>query len=83
MKEAEILNWKPITAQAPKDGAVVWLRNEIMDRAVHGRWTEYTSNYGTKSMQWVLVRDFDQFMPMPPGTLIVPSEWAPIEGTKP
>lgn len=67
--------WKPINT-APKDGTVIEVRNNLThDTKVTAKWAEYTSSWGTKSMQWVVVRDYDDFMPTPSGSLCSPSEW--------
>lgn len=72
------MEWQPIET-APKDGTVLLVKNRVMDRAVEARWGEYHSRAVPKTtMQWVLVRDPDRFMPLPPGTLVIPDVWSPL-----
>lgn len=67
--------WRPIV-EAPKDGTQVFVRNKhTHDMKILASFGDYTSDFGTKSQQWSIVRDFDKYMPLRPGTLVMPEEW--------
>jgi hypothetical protein len=67
--------WRPIS-DAPWDGTEVFVRNKLThDMKILAAFGEYTSDFGSKSEQWTIVRDFDKYMPLRPGTLVVPTEW--------
>lgn len=77
---AEAANdWQDI-ATAPKDGTVVRVRNAVMadDMVIDARWGHYTTSWGRELMEWVIVKDHDRFMPMRPGTLVIPTQWRPL-----
>jgi hypothetical protein len=78
--------WQSIET-APKDGTVIRGRNSQIQHwktpYVEVRWGTHTSQFtGGKTKQWVVVRDFEKFMPMRPGTLVCPDEWQPINDSK-
>lgn len=70
-------DWQPIDT-APKDGTVIEVKNNQMDREVQAKWGDYKSPWGTPSMQFVLVKDHDRFMPIRPGSLVIPDFWRPL-----
>lgn len=67
-------DWQTIDT-APRDGTVIEVKNPVMDGPVLAKFSDYKSSYGSKSKQFVLVRDPDRFMPLPPGTLVIPTHW--------
>jgi len=70
-----VKKWKPIKS-APKDGAVIRVKNPCMDHPVLARWGQYRSSWGSISDAFVLVEDEgEKFMPMRRGSLIIPSQW--------
>ena len=75
--------WKDIKT-APKDGTVVRVKNGAMQHPVLAKWAKYKSTSPALSFipakdQWVLVKDeHEKFMPLPPGTLVIPDQWQPI-----
>lgn len=70
------MTWNKDMSAAPRDGTVVLVKNAMMTEPVEARWGEYRSRVVPNvTMQWVLVRDSDRFMPLPPGTLVRPDEW--------
>ena len=76
-------DWKPIKT-APKDGTVVRVKNGVMQHPVLAKWAMYKSTSPALSfipakMQWVLVKDeHEKFLPLPPGTLVIPDQWQPV-----
>lgn len=67
--------WRPVI-EAPKDGTQVFVRNKLTTgMKILASFGEYVSDLGTKSQQWSIVRDFDKYMPLRPGTLVMPDEW--------
>ena len=69
--------WQDIST-APRDGTVIDVTNDAMkDWSVNAKWGEYHSPWGRIFDEFVLVHDFDEFMPMRPGSLIVPDKWRP------
>jgi hypothetical protein len=72
--------WQPIET-APKDGTVIRVRNPMTrndDMTLDAKWGHYTTPLGREVMEWVLVKDHDRFMPLRPGTLVIPTEWQPL-----
>lgn len=67
---------------APRDGTVISVKNRQMDSHVEARWGKYTNCVGNTSDQWILVKDHQRFMPLPPGAMICPDEWWPLEHSK-
>ena len=66
--------WQPIET-APRDGTVIDVTNDAMkDWSVNARWGKHTF-MGRTTDDFVLVKDFDEFMPLPPGRLICPNRW--------
>jgi len=72
------MDWQPIET-APKDGTVVLVKNAVMTEPVEAMWGAYYSPFSQRlASQWVLVRDPDRFMPLPPGILVIPDVWMPL-----
>jgi hypothetical protein len=70
--------WRDISI-APRDGTVIDVTNSVMDEkgwSVNAKFGKYSA-WGKTYDEFVLVRDFDEFMPMRPGTLICPTKWRP------
>lgn len=71
--------WKDITT-APKDGTVIRVKNESMDHPVKAKWGKYFSRVTGKTYdEFVLVEDETDFMPLPAGTLVIPTLWQPAQ----
>jgi len=70
------MEWHLIDS-APKDGTTIEVKNDAMDAPVLAKYGEYRSPWGTLSQQFILIKDFDKFMPLPPGTLVIPTHWRP------
>ena len=79
-------DWRSINS-APKDGTVVWLRNDVMKgnqtrfTKVRGHWGEWTSPV-TGNTHTVWVSDFTDLGPgdfFAAGNLVYPDEWMPID----
>jgi hypothetical protein len=67
--------WRPID-EAPTDGTQVFVRNKLThDMKILASFGDYISDFGSQSQQWSIVRDFDKYMPLRPGTLVMPDEW--------
>ena len=62
---------------APKDGTIIRVKNDVMDHPVLAMWGKYHSKVTGKTYDdFVLVEDEgEKFMPLPKGTLIIPSHW--------
>lgn len=70
--------WRDIST-APRDGTVIDVTNDSMkDWSVNAKFGKYHSPWGKTFDEFILVRDFDEFMPMRPGNLICPSKWRPV-----
>jgi len=75
--------WKDIKT-APKDGTVVRVKNSVMQHPVLAKWGKYKSRSPQLAHipvkdQWVLVKDeYEEFMPLPPGTLVIPDQWQAV-----
>lgn len=73
------MSWQSIES-APKDGTVIWLRNQCMDKPVRGHWGEATWFGICPAIAWVSdFTSFDEFTWFPAGRLVVPDEWKPVE----
>lgn len=68
------MNGQPMET-APKDGTVVRVMNRCMEAPVEAKWGRYTNSVGNQSDEWILVKDSTTFMPLRPGTLVIPDEW--------
>jgi hypothetical protein len=74
---SEALGWQPIDT-APKDGTIIDVTNDSMkDWSVNAKFGKYHSPWGKVFDEFILVQDFDEFMPMRPGQLICPTKWRP------
>lgn len=70
-------NWKDMSS-APKDGTPVFVHNkQTHHMKILARWGKYTGHWGNSSDEWIIVRDYERFMPMRPGTFVIPDEWRP------
>ena len=72
-----MIDWKPI-AEAKQDGTVYRVKNALIgeDIRLDAAWLPYKHISGRMRYEWVLVKDHDDFMPMMPGTLLIPTHYA-------
>lgn len=69
--------WQDIST-APKDGTVIDVTNGAMnDWSVNAKFGKYHAPWGKILDEFILVKDFDEFMPMRAGSLICPTKWRP------
>jgi hypothetical protein len=77
VEQDQAKEWRDIST-APRDGTVIDVTNDAMkDWSVNAKFGKYHSPWGNVYDDFVLVQDFDEFMPMRPGNLICPSKWRP------
>lgn len=69
--------WRPI-ATAPKDGTVVWGKNEMMQEPCKMKWGPYVAPWGTTYTDWNTEFTAHKFFPVPSGRLICPQHWRPL-----
>ena len=67
--EAGAVGWLPIDT-APKDGTVIWGRNQAMREPCKMSWGEYTASWGSTYENWRTEFTEDEFFPVLAGNLI-------------